>query len=65
MSVGEKNTINISHDDAYGPINDEALIEFPQKNVPPDMPLEAGMQLELNDENGQSISSLSHFLKLF
>lgn len=54
MSVGEKKTINISPDDAYGRINDEALIEFPKKNVPADMPLEAGMQLELKDENGQS-----------
>ena len=54
MSVGEKKTINISPVDAYGQINEEALIEFPKKNVPRDMPLEAGMQLELKDENGQS-----------
>ncbi len=31
MSVGEKKTIHISPDDAYGQINDEALIEFPKK----------------------------------
>jgi len=54
MSVGEKKTINISADDAYGQINHEALIEFPKKNVPQDMPLETGMQLELKDEDGQS-----------
>lgn len=54
MIIGEKKTINISPEDAYGQINDEALIEFPKKNVPPDMPLEEGMQLELKDENGQS-----------
>ncbi len=54
MSVGEKKTIHISPDDAYGQINDEALIDFPKKNIPPDMPLEVGMQLELKDENSQS-----------
>ena len=54
MRVGEKETINISPDDAYGQVNDEALIEFPKKNVPPDMPLETGMQLELKDQDGQS-----------
>src|SRR5688572_19118055 len=54
MSVGEKKTINILPDDAYGQINDEALIELPKKNIPADMPLETGMQLELKDENGQS-----------
>jgi peptidylprolyl isomerase len=53
MSAGEKKTINILPDDAYGEINDEAIIEFPKKNVPPDMPLEVGMQLELRDENSQ------------
>src|SRR5688572_8730563 len=54
MRVGEKKTINIPPDDAYGQINDEALIEFPKNNVPPDMPLEVGIQLELKDEDGQS-----------
>ncbi len=45
MSTGEKKTINILPDDAYGEKNNEAIIEFPKKKVPPDMPLEVGMQL--------------------
>jgi peptidylprolyl isomerase len=53
MSTGEKKTISILPDDAYGEKNNEAIIEFPKKNVPPDMPLEVGMQLELRDENSQ------------
>jgi peptidylprolyl isomerase len=56
MRTGEKKTINISADDAYGAINDEAIIEFPKKNVAQDMPLEVGMQLELRDENSQPFS---------
>ncbi len=53
MSTGQKKTISILPDDAYGEKNNEAIIEFPKKNVPPDMPLEVGMQLELRDENSQ------------
>src|ERR1700712_1240887 len=53
MSVGEKKTVNIAPEEGYGPKNEEALIEFPRKNVPPDMPLEVGMKLELRGENDQ------------
>jgi FKBP-type peptidyl-prolyl cis-trans isomerase 2 len=55
MSVGEKKTINISPEDAYGEKIEEAIIEFPRENVPPDMPLEVGMKLELKSESGQPI----------
>jgi peptidylprolyl isomerase len=53
MSVGEKKTINILPDDAYGQKDEHAIIEFPKANIPPDMKLEPGMQLQLRNENGQ------------
>ena len=52
MTVGEKKTINIPPEDAYGVKSEEAIIEFPRANVPPDMKLESGMQLQLKDEAG-------------
>jgi peptidylprolyl isomerase len=53
MSVGEKKTINILPGDAYGEKDEQAMIEFPKANIPPDMKLEPGMQLQLRNENGQ------------
>ncbi|MBA2249292.1 MAG: peptidylprolyl isomerase [Chitinophagaceae bacterium] len=53
MKVGDKKTINIMPADAYGEKNEEAIIEFPKKNVPEDMKLEPGMQLQLRNESGQ------------
>lgn len=53
MQVGEKKTINIAADDAYGQKDEQAIIEFPKENIPPDMKLEVGMQLQLTNENGQ------------
>jgi len=53
MGLGEKKTINIQPEDAYGERSEEALIEFPRANVPPDMPLEIGMQLSLRNQDGQ------------
>jgi peptidylprolyl isomerase len=53
MELGEKKTINIQPSEAYGERSEEAVIEFPKENVPPDMPLEVGMQLNLRNQDGQ------------
>ena len=53
MSVGEKKTINIQPDDAYGQVDDRAIIEFPKENIPKDMNIREGMQLQLRNEAGQ------------
>ena len=55
MSVGDKKTINIIADDAYGPRSEDAIIEFPKENVPPEMILEAGMPLTLTNQQGQPV----------
>lgn len=53
MSVGEKKTVNIPFDDAYGPRNPEMLVEFPKDKFPSDMELEIGMPLMMNNGAGQ------------
>ncbi|HEY8660119.1 MAG TPA: peptidylprolyl isomerase [Hanamia sp.] len=55
MAVGEKKTINIAPENAYGEKNMEAIIEFPKANIPPDMNLEVGMRLQLQNEAGNPI----------
>ena len=55
MIVGDKKTINILADEAYGPRIEEAIIEFPKENVPPDTKLEVGMQLTLTNQQGQPV----------
>ncbi len=52
MNVGEKKTINISPENAYGEKKEEAIIEFPKTNIPADMKLEPGMKLQLRNEAG-------------
>jgi len=53
MSVGEKKTVNIPVDNAYGPRNDEMVIEFPKERLPQDMQLEEGMPLMMSNGSGQ------------
>jgi peptidylprolyl isomerase len=53
MNVGEKKTINILPADAYGEKDETAIIEFAKENIPKDMKLDIGMQLQLRNEAGQ------------
>jgi len=55
MEVGEKKTINIPVDDAYGPRSEDMLIEFPKERFPNDMEIEQGMQLMMGNGSGQNI----------
>jgi peptidylprolyl isomerase len=55
MEVGEKKTINIAPEHAYGEKNKDAIIEFPKSNIPEDMKLEPGMKLQLQNQQGQPI----------
>lgn len=55
MSVGEKKTVTIPVDDAYGPKDESMIIEFPKENFPPDMTPEEGMQLNMTNGSGQVI----------
>ena len=52
MAIGEKKTISISPDEAYGEKSEDAIIEFPKENVPADMKIEQGMSFELSNQDG-------------
>jgi FKBP-type peptidyl-prolyl cis-trans isomerase 2 len=53
MVVGDKKTINIPFDEAYGPRNPEMIIEMPKDRFPKDMEIEIGMPLGMSDGQGQ------------
>jgi FKBP-type peptidyl-prolyl cis-trans isomerase 2 len=55
MTVGEKKTIQIPVDQAYGPKDPGMLVEFPKTNFPEDMKPELGMRLNMTNGSGQVI----------
>lgn len=55
MAIGEKKTINIPADEAYGQKEDERIMEFPLDRFPPDMEPEIGMQLNMSNGQGENI----------
>jgi len=54
MIIGEKKTINIPADQAYGPKQEEMIMEFPKDRFPADMVPEVGMQLNMSNGSGQN-----------
>lgn len=52
MSIGEKKTITIPYNEAYGPRNPEMVIEMPKERFPENMEIEVGMPLMMSDQEG-------------
>jgi FKBP-type peptidyl-prolyl cis-trans isomerase 2 len=49
MGIGEKKTVNIPVDQAYGQRNDDMMMEYPISEFPADMKPEIGMELHMSD----------------
>lgn len=54
MNIGDKKTVNIPVDEAYGPADPNKIIEFPRADFPQDMQPEAGMGIHLTDNMGNN-----------
>ena len=52
MSVGEKKTVTIPAEQAYGPRHAEAVQEVPRDMVPDHIPLDPGTALQMQTPNG-------------
>lgn len=55
MEVGEKKTINIQPQDAYGEVNENAIVDFPKENIPADLDLKVGMKLQMQSRDGRPV----------
>lgn len=53
MEVGEKKRVVATSDEAYGPVHEEAKQTAPRSEIPVDIPLEVGMQLQARNERGE------------
>ena len=53
MKVGEKKTVNISAEQAYGEKNPDMVIEYPRDQFPSHIELKVGEQLVMSSASGQ------------
>ncbi|SPF75241.1 FKBP-type peptidyl-prolyl cis-trans isomerase SlyD [Aliiroseovarius pelagivivens] len=55
MKVGDKKKVTIAPEEAYGPRHDEAILEVPRADIPAEIPLEVGIQLQMSGPQGQPV----------
>lgn len=53
MAVGDKKVVEIPSEDAYGPAHEEAVQAVPREQIPAEIPLEVGLQLQMQSPTGQ------------
>ncbi|WP_136440111.1 FKBP-type peptidyl-prolyl cis-trans isomerase [Pacificoceanicola onchidii] len=53
MTAGEKKKVDIPADEAYGQPNPQAMQTVPRADIPADIPLEVGLQLQVQTPTGQ------------
>jgi peptidylprolyl isomerase len=55
MKKGESKTVTIPPEEGYGPRNDDAFVEIPRAQIPDEIPLTEGLELQLQDPNGRPV----------
>ena len=55
MTVGDKKTVNVACDDAYGQMNPAMRQDVPRADIPAEIPLEVGSRLQMQTQDGQVI----------
>ncbi len=55
LNVGDTTTINIPSAEAYGEVREDLIINVPKEQLPGDVEPQVGMQLQVNQPDGQPI----------
>jgi len=58
MKLGDAKKVNVLAVDAYGEFDPEAYEEIPLADFPNDIPLEVGVELAVEDEEGEAMSAV-------
>jgi FKBP-type peptidyl-prolyl cis-trans isomerase SlyD len=58
MKLDESKKVNVPAKEAYGEFDPEAMEEVPLSDFPTDIPLEVGVELAVEDEDGDAMSAV-------
>ena len=58
MKEGEKKTVTLPPEDAYGVRQEGMIIDIPKEQIPENMKLEIGMRLHLRDPQGHPVPAM-------
>lgn len=54
LAPGASRTVTIPADEAYGPVQEEMIVQVPRSELPADLAVEVGQQLTVTQEDGDS-----------
>ncbi|KPP85288.1 MAG: peptidylprolyl isomerase [Rhodobacteraceae bacterium HLUCCO07] len=60
MSVGDTRRVEVPSDQAYGPVQEEARQAVPRADIPDEIPMEVGTQVNAQNEDGQVMTLTIH-----
>ena len=55
MGTGDSKTVVIPAEEAYGEHNPDLVMVFDREQIPPELPVEVGQQLQLHQDNGNAV----------
>ncbi|MBN2179749.1 MAG: peptidylprolyl isomerase [Deltaproteobacteria bacterium] len=58
MKKGDKKSVTISPENAYGERRDDHVVDFPRANIPEDMEMTVDMVVQLSDESGRAFPAV-------
>ncbi|WP_372611285.1 peptidylprolyl isomerase [Aquicoccus sp.] len=60
MSVGDTRRVEVPSDQAYGPVQEEARQAVPRADIPDEIPMEVGTQVNAQNQDGQVMTLTIH-----
>jgi FKBP-type peptidyl-prolyl cis-trans isomerase SlyD len=58
MKIGDQKKVFIPAKDAYGEIDKEAVVDIPRSDIPKDIPLKPGIELQVTDDEGELLDAV-------
>ncbi|NPV77898.1 MAG: peptidylprolyl isomerase [Anaerolineae bacterium] len=58
MTVGDEKSLDIKAEDAYGEIDEEAIIDIPRSEFPADLVLKPGAEIEIESQEGERYAAI-------
>ncbi len=52
MAIGENKKVIVQPEDGYGTLDPDALVDVPREQFPAEIPLEAGVEIQVTDQSG-------------
>jgi FKBP-type peptidyl-prolyl cis-trans isomerase SlyD len=58
LKIGDSKKVHVVAKDAYGENDPEAVVEVPRKDIPKDIPLKPGTELQVTNEDGELLDAV-------